>query len=99
MLSRLLRDPGAHGGGGGGARGPSVFVGNIPWAATEHELRDLFAGCGQVRQFRILVDRETNRSRGKFAFVGFQGICLHEITKSKTSLSTALSFLILDLIA
>ena len=55
---------GGGGGGGGGARGPSVFVGNIPWAATEHELRDLFAGCGQVNQFRILVDRETNRSRG-----------------------------------
>ena len=58
---------GGGGGGGGGARGPSVFVGNIPWAASENELRDLFGGCGQVSQFRILVDRETNRSRGTFS--------------------------------
>jgi len=67
---------GGGGGGGGGARGPSVFVGNIPWAATEHELRDLFAGCGQVNQFRILVDRETNRSRGMgFCEFGTQEEC------------------------
>ena len=46
------------------AHGPSVFVGNIPWAATEPELRNLPAGCGQVNHFRILVDRNTNRSRG-----------------------------------
>ena len=67
--AQLLGDRGGYGGGGGGgggARGPSVFVGNIPWAATENELRDLFSGCGQVNQFRILVDRETNRSRGNY---------------------------------
>merc|ERR1711917_24703 len=57
---------GYGGGGGGGSRdqGPSVFVGNIPWAATEDELTDLFAGSGNVVKFRILVDRETQRPRG-----------------------------------
>ena len=45
-------------------RRPSVFVGNIPWAATEYELRNLFAGSGQVKRFRIVVDRKTKRSRG-----------------------------------
>ena len=59
---------GYGGGGGGGSRdqGPSVFVGNIPWAATEEELTDLFAGSGNVVKFRILVDRETQRPRGKY---------------------------------
>jgi cleavage stimulation factor subunit 2 len=52
------------GGGGGGSGGPSVFVGNIPWAASEGELIDIFSAYGQVANFRILVDRETNRSRG-----------------------------------
>ena len=60
---------GGRGGGGGGggqeSQGPSVFVGNIPWAATEEELTDLFQGYGQVTRFRILVDRETRRPRGK----------------------------------
>ena len=61
------RDNGYGGGRGGGqeSQGPSVFVGNIPWAATEEELTDLFQGYGQVTRFRILVDRETRRPRGK----------------------------------
>lgn len=52
------------GGGGGGDRGPSVFVGNIPWASTEEELTDLFSDHGKVVNFRLLMDRETNRPRG-----------------------------------
>ena len=58
-------------GGPGGPRGPpmnqgpSVFVGNIPWASTEEELTDLFSGFGVVKKFRILLDRETRRPRGK----------------------------------
>ena len=59
-----------RGGGGGGRedRGPSVFVGNIPWASTEEELTDLFSEYGKVTNFRLLMDRETNRPRGKFYF-------------------------------
>ena len=59
---------GGYGGGRGGDsnQGPSVFVGNIPWAASEEELTDLFAGSGNVVKFRILVDRETQRPRGKY---------------------------------
>jgi hypothetical protein len=56
-----------RGGGGGGGRedrGPSVFVGNIPWASTEEELTDLFSEYGKVTNFRLLMDRETNRPRG-----------------------------------
>ena len=60
-----------RGGGGGGRedRGPSVFVGNIPWASTEEELTDLFSEYGKVTNFRLLMDRETNRPRGKFYYL------------------------------
>ena len=56
-------------GGGREDRGPSVFVGNIPWASTEEELTDLFSEYGKVTNFRLLMDRETNRPRGKFFIV------------------------------
>jgi hypothetical protein len=62
---------GGRGGGQGGGQGyqqrengPSVFVGNIPWAATEEELRTIFSDFGNVIRFRILQDRETGRPRG-----------------------------------
>lgn len=51
-------------GGGGGSGGPSVFVGNIPWAASEQELTQVFAQYGEVVNFRLLQDRETGRPRG-----------------------------------
>jgi hypothetical protein len=30
-----------------------VFVGNLPWGATEEELREFFGGCGAIRSVRI----------------------------------------------
>ena len=45
-----------------------LYVGNLPWSATEDELRDLFAAFGNVESVRIITDRETGRSRG-FGFV------------------------------
>lgn len=50
-----------------GAMGSRLFVGNLPWAAAENDLRNLF-GEGNVAQVKILLDRETGRSRG-FGFV------------------------------
>ncbi len=46
----------------------SIYVGNLPWSATEEELSDLFAAHGPVLSAKIITDRETGRSRG-FAFV------------------------------
>jgi len=46
----------------------NLFVGNLPFTATEDELRDLFSAFGEVQQVRIMTDRDTGRSRG-FAFV------------------------------
>ena len=45
-----------------------MFVGNLPFEATELDLRDLFSEFGQVNEVAIVMDRETQRPRG-FAFV------------------------------
>lgn len=45
-----------------------LYVGNLPFSATEAELRELFGAHGQVASASIVMDRETGRSRG-FAFV------------------------------
>jgi RNA recognition motif-containing protein len=48
-----------------------LFVGNMPYGATEADLRAHFSGVGEPSQIVIPVDRETGRPRG-FAFVEFQ---------------------------
>jgi RNA recognition motif-containing protein len=48
--------------------GKRLYVGNIPFAATEDELRELFAKHGAVTGVDVISDRETGRPRG-FAFV------------------------------
>ena len=48
-----------------------LFVGNMPYVATEADLRAHFSGVGEPSQIVIPVDRETGRPRG-FAFVEFQ---------------------------
>ena len=45
-----------------------LFVGNLPFTATENDLQDHFAGAGTVIAVNIMQDRATGRSRG-FAFV------------------------------
>jgi RNA recognition motif-containing protein len=46
----------------------SIYVGNLPFTATEDEVRDLFAAHGNVNEVRLMTDRETGRPRG-FGFV------------------------------
>lgn len=46
----------------------SIYVGNLPYAATEEELIDFFSQFGQVCRATLILDRETQRPRG-FAFV------------------------------
>src|SRR5271154_5384732 len=45
-----------------------LFVGNLPFSATENDLQDHFAVAGTVIAVNIMQDRATGRSRG-FAFV------------------------------
>jgi cold-inducible RNA-binding protein len=47
-----------------------LFVGNMPYGATEADLRAHFSGVGEPSQIVIPVDRDTGRPRG-FAFVEF----------------------------
>ncbi len=46
----------------------SVYVGNLPYSATEDEIRNLFAEHGEVQGVKLVNDRETNRPKG-FGFV------------------------------
>jgi RNA recognition motif-containing protein len=48
--------------------GKRVFVGNLPFSATEDQLRELFSPHGEVSSAEIVKDKFTERSRG-FAFV------------------------------
>jgi RNA recognition motif-containing protein len=45
-----------------------LYVGNLPYSATEEELQAMFAGAGTVKTVTVVRDRDTGRSRG-FAFV------------------------------
>jgi RNA recognition motif-containing protein len=45
-----------------------LYVGNLPFSATEEDLRQVFAQHGEVRSVSVITDRETGRPRG-FAFV------------------------------
>ena len=45
-----------------------IYVGNLPWRATDAQLSEMFGAHGEVIDARIITDRETGRSRG-FGFV------------------------------
>ncbi|KAK9054445.1 hypothetical protein SSX86_025523 [Deinandra increscens subsp. villosa] len=47
-----------------------VFVGGLAWATDDMSLREAFGAYGEVHEARVIVDRETGRSRG-FGFVTF----------------------------
>ncbi|XP_026330226.1 cleavage stimulation factor subunit 2 tau variant isoform X2 [Hyposmocoma kahamanoa] len=42
----------------------SVFVGNIPYEATEEKLKDIFSEVGPVLSFKLVFDRETGKPKG-----------------------------------
>jgi RNA recognition motif-containing protein len=46
----------------------NIYVGNLSYGMSEDELRDAFSAFGEVSSVKILMDRETGRSRG-FGFV------------------------------
>ena len=46
----------------------SIYVGNIPFSATENDVRDLFGAYGNVSSVKLIQDHETGRFRG-FGFV------------------------------
>lgn len=46
----------------------TIYIGNLPWSATEDDLTQLVSPYAQVFSARVATDRETGRSRG-FGFV------------------------------
>ena len=46
----------------------NIYVGNLSYGMSEDELRQAFSAHGEVSSVKILMDRETGRSRG-FGFV------------------------------
>jgi len=46
----------------------NIYVGNMAFNATEQDLRELFEPYGTVEEIRVIMDRETGRSKG-FGFV------------------------------
>jgi len=45
-----------------------LFVGSLAYSATDADLEAFFAAAGQVVSAKVIMDRETNRSKG-FGFV------------------------------
>ncbi len=45
-----------------------IYVGNLPFSATDQELDELFGKHGKVVSAKVITDRDTGRSRG-FGFV------------------------------
>ena len=48
--------------------GRKLYVGNLSFSATEQTLIDTFSQCGTVDSAKLIIDRDTNRSKG-FGFV------------------------------
>ena len=52
----------------GGFMGKKIYVGNLPFSATNESLSEMFASFGKVDSSKIVTDRDTGRSKG-FGFV------------------------------
>jgi RNA recognition motif-containing protein len=48
--------------------GKKLYVGNLPFSATEEELTTKFSAVGTVESAKLIIDRDTGRSKG-FGFV------------------------------
>ncbi|PID99496.1 RNA-binding protein [Candidatus Saccharibacteria bacterium] len=48
-----------------------LFVGSLPWAVDDQQLKELFSEFGEIAYCKVIIDRDTNRSKG-FGFVEFE---------------------------
>lgn len=48
--------------------GTKLYVGNLPFAATDQNLTEIFTQAGTVTSAKIITDRDSGRSKG-FGFV------------------------------
>jgi len=47
-----------------------LYIGNLPYSMTDEELGEAFAPHGELTSARVIIDRDTGRSRG-FGFVEY----------------------------
>jgi len=52
----------------GGFMSKKLYVGNLPYSTTDQSLADAFSECGTVQTAKVIMDRDSGRSKG-FAFV------------------------------
>ncbi len=50
----------------------NLFVGGLPYSVDDAQLEEAFAAIGAVKSAKVIVDRDTNRSKG-FGFVEMEG--------------------------
>ncbi len=48
--------------------GRKLYVGNLPYSATESAISDKFAECGTVESCKLITDRDTGQNKG-FGFI------------------------------
>ena len=48
--------------------GKKLYVGNLPYTATEETLHQHFSQCGTVDSAKVVMDRDSGRSKG-FGFI------------------------------
>ena len=58
-----------------------IYVGNLPFSATEDEVREMFSQYGSVESVDLIMDRETGRPRG-FGFVEMDEEAAEEAIKA-----------------
>ena len=46
----------------------NIYVGNLPFSVTDEDLKEIFSEYGAVQSAKIIMDRDTGKSRG-FGFV------------------------------
>lgn len=59
----------------------TIYVGNLPFDASEEEVRELFEPSGTVQSVKLITDRATGKPRG-FGFVEM------EPTEAETAIET-----------
>lgn len=63
-----------------------LFVGGISWNLTWQDLKDVFAEYGNVLYSKIVMDRESGKSKG-FGFIEFENV--EDAVKAKEALDGA----------
>jgi len=58
-----------------------IYVGNLPFSATESQVRELFTKHGDVASVALINDRETGRPRG-FGFVEIEDSAMANAIKA-----------------